>query len=88
MKHASKNAGQAERAKESPEVARLVIAIPYPLGISGVVAEEARPVPHVTDREKDVGGWLAEGKTDPEIARILGLGIETVRSHIKSRSGR
>ncbi len=84
MKHASKNAGQAERANESPAVARPVIAIPYPPGISGVVAEEARPVPHFTGREQDVGGWMAEGKTDAEIADILGIGLETVKTYVKS----
>ena len=70
--------------RESAAAGAPAMAIPYPLGASPVVTEEARSVPHFTVREKQVGGWLAEGKTDPEIAGILGLGTETVRTHIKS----
>ena len=60
------------------------MAIPFPPGTSPVVAEEAALAPHFTFREQQVGGWLADGKSDPEIARILGLGRETVRTHIKA----
>jgi DNA-binding CsgD family transcriptional regulator len=60
------------------------MAIPFPAGASPIVAEEAGSIPHFTLREKQIGGWLAEGKTDPEITRILDLGIETVRTHIKN----
>lgn len=60
------------------------MAIPFPPETSRVVSEEPRLALHFTGREKDVGGWLAEGKTDPEIARILNLGLETVRSYVKS----
>ncbi|MDQ6913350.1 MAG: helix-turn-helix transcriptional regulator [Verrucomicrobiota bacterium] len=84
VKHASKRDGKAERARESSAVARPVFAIPYPPGISGVVAEEARGIPHFTDREQEVGGWMAEGKTDAEVADILGIGLETVKTHVKS----
>ena len=76
--------GKAARAQESPAGDSPVMAFPFPAGVSPMVAEEARPVPHFTLREQQVGGWLAEGKTDPEIVRILGMGIETVRTHIKS----
>lgn len=38
-------------------------------------------VPHVTDRERDVLAWSAEGKTDAEIAIILGVSAATIRFH-------
>lgn len=36
-----------------------------------------------TDREKDVLHGLAEGKTRQAIAETLGVGLETVRTHIR-----
>ncbi|MEO5720961.1 MAG: helix-turn-helix transcriptional regulator [Chthoniobacterales bacterium] len=59
-------------------------AIPFPPDLSVIVAEEARPTPHFTPRELQVAGWMAEGKTDSEIARILTLGLQTVKTHVKS----
>ncbi len=59
-------------------------AIPYPPDMMPLVAEEPDARPHFTDREKGVGGWLAEGKSDFEIAGILEVGLETVRTHVKS----
>ena len=84
MKHGDKGAGKSARAKESPASHDPAMAVPYPSGASPVVAEEARSLSHFTSREKEVGGWLAEGKSDPEIAGILEMGVETVRTHIKS----
>ena len=37
---------------------------------------------HLTDRERDSLGWVAEGKSDWEIAMILGLAESTVRFHV------
>lgn len=59
------------------------MAIPFPDGISPIVAEEAAQAPRFTVREQEVGGWLAEGKSDPEIAGILTIGTESVRTYIK-----
>ncbi|MDQ6808318.1 MAG: helix-turn-helix transcriptional regulator [Verrucomicrobiota bacterium] len=84
MKHGNKGAGKAARAQESAGSQGPVLAIPYPPEVAPVVAEEAASVPHFTVREQQVGGWLAEGKSDPEIAGILGIDVETVRTHIKS----
>lgn len=36
----------------------------------------------LTDRERDTLGWVAEGKSDWEIAMILGLAESTVRFHV------
>jgi len=63
---------------------RRVAAIPYPPGLSSSVAEEPHAPPHFTPREQQVGSWIAEGKTDGEIARILRIGLQTVKTHTKS----
>jgi LuxR family quorum-sensing system transcriptional regulator CciR len=39
--------------------------------------------PHVSNRERDCLIWVARGKSDPEIATILGLSPETVRQYVK-----
>jgi LuxR family quorum sensing-dependent transcriptional regulator len=41
-------------------------------------ADEVR----LTDRERDSLAWVAEGKSDWEIAMILGLAESTVRFHV------
>lgn len=38
----------------------------------------------LTAREAEVGLWLAEGKSNPEIAAILGLSIRTAEKHVGS----
>lgn len=38
----------------------------------------------LTPREKDVGTWVAEGKTNREIALILNLSPRTVEKHVES----
>ncbi|MCV6598538.1 MAG: LuxR family transcriptional regulator [Mangrovicoccus sp.] len=38
-------------------------------------------MPHITDRERDVLAWAAEGKSDKEISEILGITNHTVRFH-------
>jgi len=42
------------------------------------------PEPGLRDREIDVLSWAAKGKTANETAVILGLGRETVTSHMTS----
>lgn len=39
--------------------------------------------PALTDRQRDCVLWMARGKSDWEISRILGVGEETVVSHVK-----
>jgi DNA-binding CsgD family transcriptional regulator len=58
------------------------IAIPYPPGRSGRVAEEPQSIAHFTAREKEVGSWLAEGLSDGEIAGELRIGVHTVKAHV------
>ncbi|EIF8959897.1 autoinducer binding domain-containing protein [Vibrio parahaemolyticus] len=49
-----------------------------------MLMKEKNNIPSVTDREKGILYWGAEGKTDPEIAIILGISVNTVRFHWKS----
>ena len=44
----------------------------------------AEPVPHVGERVRECIYWIAHGKTDQDIADILGIGLETVRTYVKS----
>ena len=39
--------------------------------------------PKLTDRQRDCVFWAARGKSDWEIAQILGIGHETVIQHLK-----
>ena len=43
----------------------------------------SRPGPALTDRQRDCVLWVARGKGDWEISRILGISEETVARHIK-----
>jgi len=43
----------------------------------------AEPHAALTDRQRDCVLWIARGKTDWEISRILGTTEETVRRHVK-----
>jgi LuxR family transcriptional regulator, quorum-sensing system regulator CciR len=46
------------------------------------------PVAQLTDRQRDCVVWAARGKSDWEIARILGISHETVIQHLKQARGR
>ena len=51
--------------------------------LSGIRLNGALPAPRLTDRQRDCVVWAARGKTDWEIARILGVSHETVIQHLK-----
>lgn len=55
--------------------------------LSGI-RELAADRPRLTDRQRDCLYWAARGKTDYEIAIILGLSHETVIQHVKQARGR
>lgn len=38
----------------------------------------------LTPREAEVLSWVAQGKSNPEIATILGIGITTVKKHLEA----
>lgn len=80
---------QRERARgylpKSTEWRRLVEVIRN-VAADGPFAEETF-VPQkgpLTDRELDVLRYVAEGKTKQEVGIILGIGLETVKSHTRS----
>lgn len=50
----------------------------------GELAESASPPVRLTQRERDVLEQLATGKTTKEIARVLFVGEETVKTHLSS----
>jgi LuxR family quorum-sensing system transcriptional regulator CciR len=41
------------------------------------------PVPRLSNRELDVLHWMAQGRSNPAIARELGLSHETVDTYIR-----
>lgn len=43
----------------------------------------AEPLPRLTDRQRECVLWMARGKSDWEISRILGITHETVILHLK-----
>jgi DNA-binding CsgD family transcriptional regulator len=43
---------------------------------------------HLTDREREVLSLLAQGLQLEEIASRLGIGAETVRTHVRNATGR
>lgn len=45
-------------------------------------------LPRLTDRQRDCVVWAARGKTDWEIARILGVSHDTVIEHLRHARGR
>ena len=51
--------------------------------ITGFVDRPAN-LPHVSGRVRECIFWIAQGKTDQDVATILGIGLETVRTYIKS----
>jgi LuxR family quorum-sensing system transcriptional regulator CciR len=60
------------------EAARRLVAIRSPLPDR----------PQLTDRQRECVYWAARGKTDPEIASILGISHETVILHLKQARAR
>jgi len=76
--------GRLERALERLGASR----VPEPE--SGAVEERrppARPValaktPPLTEREREILRWLADGLQNKEIARELGISLATVRNHV------
>jgi DNA-binding NarL/FixJ family response regulator len=77
--------------KEAP-LADLVRALEAALAGSSyldpAVAKKPTPRVKLTQRELDVLALLAEGLQHEEIARRLGIGSETVRTHLRKASNR
>ncbi len=50
----------------------------------GPAADEPGTAPSLTERERDVLRLLAQGLSNPEISRELGLGENTVKTHVRN----
>lgn len=57
------------------------LALSCALGLSGQCPQ--KPVPALSDRQRECLLWVARGKTAAEVAMILGISSETVIQHLK-----
>ncbi len=62
---------------------RLTRAVEGPQAAWGVPSPDPQPDPRLTAREREVLEWLSGGKTDRDIAAILGIGPRTVHKHLQ-----
>ena len=76
--------GKAIREEELP-LAQLVGAFAFEAArrLWRMRSAPAAPQPRLTDRQRECILWVARGKTDWEISRILGVEHETVVRHLK-----
>lgn len=44
--------------------------------------------PELTQRQIEVASWMAQGKSNDDIAAVLGVGIDTVKAHVKAIHGK
>ncbi|MGR4868166.1 response regulator transcription factor [Variovorax sp. LARHSF232] len=52
--------------------------------LTALEAKSAWPIaPDLTPREREVLRWLATGKTDADIAAMLGISARTVQKHLE-----
>jgi DNA-binding CsgD family transcriptional regulator len=49
-----------------------------------LLIEETRDEFGLTPRERQILGWVAKGKTNPEVAEILWVAPSTVRKHLEN----
>jgi DNA-binding CsgD family transcriptional regulator len=74
-----------EAATADAGLAWILQRVQRSLRLAGVVRASERTIDRsslLTRREADILRLAAEGLTDPEIARRLGLGVPTVRRHV------
>jgi len=75
-------------AETLPEEAEAVFGLSYSIAYRRLhalaIAAARRSDRALSRRERECLVWVANGRTDPEIATILGLTSETVRSHVKN----
>jgi DNA-binding CsgD family transcriptional regulator len=66
---------------------QLIVRLMMTLELIVLMLEErattVRRLPSLTRREAEVIAWVAEGKTNAEIATILGIGPRTVQHHLE-----
>jgi DNA-binding NarL/FixJ family response regulator len=74
------------RALETLKEGRSYVDPAIAASLVGVVRDAAQP--GLTERERAVLGLLANGRSHEEIGAELGIGIETVRTHLRKASDR
>lgn len=86
LKVAKFGGGAGTLAVSGPNAAATVYCVPNPAGGEHrlYLQKKQRSFASLTLREKEVAAWLAKGKTNPEIAVILGVKRATVKNHVES----
>lgn len=81
--------GTPMRPEDLP-LAQLVGAFAFEAArrLSRVRAPTAKPMPKLTERQRECILWVGRGKSDWEISRILGVKQDTVARHIKQARDR
>jgi len=74
--------GFSDRDRERLDSMRPVLGALYRLSRPGWLPGPLEAAP-LTPREKDVLRWVAAGKTDRDVAAILGLSLRTVHKHLQ-----
>jgi len=76
--------GRAIRQEDLP-VAQLAGAFAFEAArrLWRVRSPSPKPIPKLTDRQRECVLWVARGKSDWEISRILGVQHETIVRHLK-----
>jgi two-component system, NarL family, nitrate/nitrite response regulator NarL len=87
MRRAEEAGARAFLTKETPVgvVAEIVNRLVREPRLSLI---EAPPLPHFTGRESQVLDALVQGLSNKEIARTLGIGVETVKDHCSAIFGK
>lgn len=62
----------------------LTVALTGTRSLDSLLLEERQTEVRLTAREREVLAWVARGKTNAEIARLLWLAPGTVRKHLEN----
>ena len=83
MRDENNAADDADQGRKFIEAILSDAPIPLPVGVSLRLSERESRFIRFTPQERQIGGWVAEGKGNSDIAKILGIGIESVRTYVK-----
>lgn len=67
-----------------PRVTRRALGLIPRAGIADVRAEEVPGLSQLTDRERDVLDGMRAGRSNVEIAEVLGISVATVKTHVSN----
>lgn len=85
---AAREAGAVAFVSKEASVAEVDRTIRLSAEGAGHLFQVPRVLPVITPRESQVLRELAQGRSNPEIALTLGVGTETVKSHVESLLGK